>query len=205
MLPQRPFYLIRHGESEANAGGYYSGQMDVALTEKGRQQALAYTPFLTELIPSPDRIVHSHLARARDTAALMNQECALPMAESRDISEQHYGIYQGRIKSELKADHSFKSWQEPPEGETFETFAARVRKGMNDILAQPGLPLISCHGGIFLVLGHTFGFGTTWHTAENAILHYFEPAPTPETSDFPWKVSQIIVENGKLTIKNAAL
>ena len=30
-------YVIRHGESEANAGGYFAGWAQVSLTEKGRR------------------------------------------------------------------------------------------------------------------------------------------------------------------------
>ena len=33
--------LIRHGESEANFENYWTGWLDVSLTEKGRQQAWA--------------------------------------------------------------------------------------------------------------------------------------------------------------------
>ena len=32
-------FLIRHGQSEANLQAYFTGQMDVALTELGKVQA----------------------------------------------------------------------------------------------------------------------------------------------------------------------
>ena len=39
MITAKKFYMIRHGQSEANAAQYFSGNLDVALTDKGRAQA----------------------------------------------------------------------------------------------------------------------------------------------------------------------
>ena len=41
--------LIRHGESEANFENYWTGWLDVSLTEKGRQQAWAAGEQIKEL------------------------------------------------------------------------------------------------------------------------------------------------------------
>ena len=41
MIPAKEFYMIRHGESVANRDRYFSGNLDVALTDLGKQQAEA--------------------------------------------------------------------------------------------------------------------------------------------------------------------
>ncbi len=58
--------LVRHGESEANAGGWYSGHVDVALTPRGLAQAERLVGLLAD---APiDRILSSDLRRAYETA-----------------------------------------------------------------------------------------------------------------------------------------
>jgi broad specificity phosphatase PhoE len=68
------FYLIRHGESEANSQGIYAGQSDSLLTDGGKKeaQALGRTAFLRE---TPFwRLYSSDLSRAHNTALFALQE-----------------------------------------------------------------------------------------------------------------------------------
>ena len=66
-------FLIRHGQSVANLGTYYTGQTDVPLTELGIQQAKAIQPILAQ--HHFDKVYSSDLQRARQTC-----ENALPGA-----------------------------------------------------------------------------------------------------------------------------
>lgn len=59
-------YLIRHGESETNAEGQWTGWYDVSLTEKGFEDAKRARPFLEGI--SFDKIYSSDLKRAYQTA-----------------------------------------------------------------------------------------------------------------------------------------
>ncbi len=66
------FLLIRHAESEANAGGGALDQGDSPLTERGRGQARALAAFLGE---TPLLSIHtSDLVRAYETATLIAQQ-----------------------------------------------------------------------------------------------------------------------------------
>ncbi|HCS1327609.1 TPA: histidine phosphatase family protein, partial [Salmonella enterica] len=62
-------WLVRHGETEANVAGLYSGHAPTPLTENGIGQAktlhtlLRHAPF--------DRVLCSELERARHTARLV--------------------------------------------------------------------------------------------------------------------------------------
>lgn len=67
-------YVVRHGESEANAGGLFAGWADVDLTSKGEQDARDAGELLRHV--SFDRVYSSDIYRAVRTCRL-----ALPEAE----------------------------------------------------------------------------------------------------------------------------
>ena len=64
-------YFIRHGESETNLKGLWTGWDDVSLTEKGREDALKAGKVISGV--SFDKVYSSDLIRAKNTA-----ETALP-------------------------------------------------------------------------------------------------------------------------------
>ncbi len=64
-------YLIRHGESETNLSGHYTGWSQVRLTEKGIEDAKGIRPLLEKV--KFDKIYSSDLIRAKMTA-----ETAIP-------------------------------------------------------------------------------------------------------------------------------
>ena len=43
------FYLIRHGESQANKNGVFIGHTDIDLTEKGHKQAQLTAEYLKDV------------------------------------------------------------------------------------------------------------------------------------------------------------
>jgi broad specificity phosphatase PhoE len=55
MIPQRPFYFLRHDETDWNREGWYQGQFDIQLNATGIAQAQAAAERLAEV--SIDRIV----------------------------------------------------------------------------------------------------------------------------------------------------
>jgi broad specificity phosphatase PhoE len=67
-------YVIRHGQSTTNRDKRWTGWLDVSLTEKGRQDALAARDYLSRV--HFDKVFTSDLQRARNTA-----EIALPGME----------------------------------------------------------------------------------------------------------------------------
>ena len=83
--------LVRHGESEANLHTYYTGQMDVDLTEKGVQQAGNILPILRSF--KFDKVYCSDLKRTVQTCAN-----ALPDAQceyTKLLREYDVGTLQG--------------------------------------------------------------------------------------------------------------
>ena len=61
-------YVIRHGESESNRDGLWTGWLDAPLTDHGRADAKRAGEFLANI--SFDRIVSSDLSRAKETAEI---------------------------------------------------------------------------------------------------------------------------------------
>lgn len=72
-------YLGRHGESEANANNTVAGITDSPLTDKGRADAKALAESVRTL--GITKIIHSGMARAKETAEIVGQELAIQNIE----------------------------------------------------------------------------------------------------------------------------
>lgn len=62
-------YLIRHGQSFVNLEDWDQGYQDAGLTELGERQAAALAEWFPKIVPSPDILYCSTLARTRETVA----------------------------------------------------------------------------------------------------------------------------------------
>lgn len=199
MLPTRSFYLIRHGQSEANAAGITAGgQIDSPLTAKGRTQAQILAPLLDQLDVKPDIVYHSSMVRARDTALILNKELKLDAIEMRDLREHDLGVWEGQPWPDIQP--LLESGQIPPKGESKSTFSQRIQLALTSIL-QNGheLPMVVAHGGLFHAMGFLYEYAMS--EVQNCHLHLFEPYPT--TDIFPWRVWQydVIGEGAKQTLE----
>jgi 2,3-bisphosphoglycerate-dependent phosphoglycerate mutase len=127
--------LVRHGQSEWNALGVWTGQEDVGLTEEGRQQARKAASHLKDI--SLHKAHTSSLSRAKQTLEEIKialQHTELETVESKALDERHYGDYQKKQKWEIKeqiGEENFmnlrRAWDHPvPNGETLKDVHARV-------------------------------------------------------------------------------
>lgn len=116
--------LLRHGESLWNAADRFAGWVDVALTDRGREQARSAGRLIAER-GLPPRIIHcSVLERASETAELANEAGGFDATIVHDprLNERHYGALQGMSRSAALAEFGeerFASWRrsfdaEPP-------------------------------------------------------------------------------------------
>lgn len=95
--------LVRHGQSEWNREGRFTGWMDVPLTEQGRQEARAAGILLRENGFDFRFAYTSKLTRAIETLHLVEDAMGLSwIADFKDwrLNEKHYGILQGWSKKE---------------------------------------------------------------------------------------------------------
>ena len=109
--------LLRHGESEWNATGQFTGWVDVELTETGRAQASYAGALLAEAGLLPDVLHTSLLRRAIHTSELALAACDrswISVSRSWRLNERHYGDLQGKDKAatrERYGDEQFMLWR----------------------------------------------------------------------------------------------
>ena len=85
--------LLRHGESDANHAGIVQGRGDYPLSERGRNQALLTAQRLA--VFRPYRIYSSPLARARQTAEIVNRPHNVEVLVLEDLIEYNLGAFEG--------------------------------------------------------------------------------------------------------------
>ncbi len=99
--------LLRHGESEWNAKNLFTGWVDVALSEKGVEEAKRGGTLLTDAGVLPD-VVHTSLLRRAITTANLALDAAdrhwIPVKRSWRLNERHYGALQGKDKKQTLAE-----------------------------------------------------------------------------------------------------
>ena len=109
--------LLRHGESEWNAKGLFTGWVDVGLSEVGAQEAVNGGKLLAQSQIRPDTVHTSVLTRAIQTAHLALEEAGLlwlPVRRSWRLNERHYGALQGKDKAATRrefGDEQFMLWR----------------------------------------------------------------------------------------------
>lgn len=127
--------LVRHGQSEWNALGLWTGQEDVSLTEQGRAEARAAAVHLKDI--TLHKAHTSTLSRAQQTleeikSALQHTE--LETVHHAALNERHYGDYQAKNKWDIRdtiGEEEFiklrRNWDHPvPNGETLKDVHGRV-------------------------------------------------------------------------------
>src|SRR5690606_24937790 len=99
------FWLIRHGETEWNAGRRLQGWLDIPLSDIGRQQAHRLAAHLRALQgPQFKAVLSSDLSRAAETARIATEHLGLPVLADERLRERNYGVYQGMDWAALTQD-----------------------------------------------------------------------------------------------------
>ncbi|HVM85896.1 MAG TPA: histidine phosphatase family protein [Candidatus Binatia bacterium] len=180
MLPHRPFYFLRHGETDWNREGRMMGRADIPLNATGRAQAERAREATAGL--ALKAIAVSTLSRARETAEIVNRELSLAVTPLDDLREVDVGPFQG-----IGDPTWTRRWRagEPMSGvETFPLFCARIARGLGQALALDHPVLVVAHGGVFRAIETMLGLsGQT--EVPNAVLTRFGP---PSDSDKTWRI-----------------
>lgn len=128
-------FLVRHGKSEWNKLGLWTGWTDVNLDEEGIKEAKAVGEFLKE--EDIHKVYTSELKRTHQTFEGIKESSGkshLSHTPHPALNERHYGIHTGKNKWQIKeevGEEEFKKirrgWDTPiPEGETLKDVHARV-------------------------------------------------------------------------------
>jgi len=151
--------LVRHGQSTYNLENLFTGETDVPLTPRGREEARAAGEKLKGIL-----FVHgftSILQRAIESMTLLLETAGqpqLPVTRDRALNERNYGRLQGLNKAETGkkyGDEQLAIWRrsydiKPPGGESLADTAARVipyyKDSIQPLLAAGQNVLVVAHG-----------------------------------------------------------
>ena len=135
----RRLVMLRHGQTEYNAGNRMQGQLDTDLSDLGRDQAVAAAEVLAKR--QPLLIVSSDLRRALDTAESLGERSGLPVEVDARLRETHLGDWQGmtHIEVDAAAPGARIAWRNDA------TWAPHGGESRVDVAAR-GMPLVSGAG-----------------------------------------------------------
>jgi glucosyl-3-phosphoglycerate phosphatase len=158
--------MLRHGQTEYNAGSRMQGQLDTDLTDLGREQAVAAAEVLAKRQPLV--IMSSDLRRALDTAMSLGERAGIPVLVDPRLRETHLGEWQGRTHFEVDAvaPGARLAWRDnsrwaPPGGESRVDVADRSMPLVSELVAGqaewgldgPDRPVaLVAHGGLIAAL-----------------------------------------------------
>lgn len=147
--------LARHGETPYNAEGRFQGQGDVPLSPRGREQAADLARRAAQR--SWGSLWCSPVARARETADVVEAALGMTAREDARLAETDCGDWQERLFAEVQAEDpdGFAAFTRAdpdfrfPGGESYAEQDARVAAVLADIHATGELPaLVVCHRGV---------------------------------------------------------
>lgn len=167
----REILLVRHGATDANAAGKYSGLTDLPLSDLGREQIELRRQELTDhglsswFDASTDlNLICSPLVRCLQTARLLWPDNK-PIVEPALI-ETNFGSWEGMTYDQLKDDPAYRSWLDaspehrpaPPGGESGEDILLRLELFWSNELdlskqnnSSERLAIVT-HGGVIMYL-----------------------------------------------------
>ncbi len=194
------WWWIRHAPVTTDGGRIY-GQSDIAADVSDPAPFAA----LAQMLPRDAVWLTTNLRRTKETAAAI-RSAGLAYAEPAEepaFAEQHFGEWQGRVRSEVfaqhGADHGFwlaPAEVAPPGGESFVAVMERVMRGIEIWNRRhPGRDIVSvAHGGtIRAAIGHALGISPAralafeaWNCAVTRLDHIADGAKPPA-----WRVVAI--------------
>lgn len=154
--------LIRHGQTDWNLARRFQGQSDIPLNETGRRQAQALKARL--LKRAFEAVYSSDLQRAVEMANILTGGAGTRPEIRLDarLREVHFGDWEGLTYDEIRAKYPDRlaAWEAnifknaPPNGETLESLAIRIRTILNEIRAKHDgqTVLMVAHGGVLQTL-----------------------------------------------------
>ena len=92
--------LVRHGESEANRLGFFAGQIDVPLMEKGIQQAYSTGAYISQNY-KVDKVYASDLKRAHKTGEIISRIINTELIVDKRLREINAGLWQDKKFDDL--------------------------------------------------------------------------------------------------------
>lgn len=182
ILQHKPFYFIRHGETDWNKLNIIMGSVDIPLNELGLRQAHEASRLLEN--ENFDIIISSPRIRAQQTAEIIAKKMNKEILLKESLTERVWGEAEGTPFDPTKS--LFDDAHTPRGAEIFLAFQQRVIETFSSLLLMEKLPLIVSHGGVFKVLAHHFGYQNM--SSANCMPFFFQP---PIDSTQSWGICNL--------------
>ncbi len=193
--------LVRHGQSEWNLLGQWTGLTDVSLTEDGREEARRAAKTLEDI--DLHRAYSSKLERAKhtlDEIVTHLDRHDVERTEHEELNERDYGELTGKNKWQVKEEYGEekfmawrRSWDHPvPGGETLKDVSERVlpfyeQRVLEDLKSGKNV-IVAAHGNSL-----------------RALMKYLEDVADDEAHTVEIMTGEVLVyeidDNGKLVKK----
>jgi len=177
-LTRKPFWFLRHGETDWNARGLSQGNVDIPLNSVGIAQAERAAEALRG--QEIATIVSSPLGRARHTAETVAAALGRPVEIHDPLREVSFGVQEGQPMAEW-----FDDWVAgkvtPEGGESFPELRRRTVAAINHCLARPGPVLVVAHGALWRAFRAEAGLPANVRTP-NALPMWVTPPIPGETA-----------------------
>jgi len=158
---QRLIYIVRHGATDWNRGGYIQGHLDTPLNREGRVQAEAAGVRLAAA--GATAIYSSDLLRVYETAQIIARHTRLRIIQKPGLREMYFGDWQGLSVDQIKVrdPEIYAARRErpfevpPPGGESWLDFYQRSVGALQDILEATDAQriIVATHSGVCTALG----------------------------------------------------
>lgn len=153
----KKIYFTRHGQTVWNVENKICGITDIALTEKGHQQAERLGDIIKNGGYEIDEILCSPLIRAHDTARHISEKTGIPLRVEPRLVEQCFGKFEGTARNGeefLEAKRNFIDSYDG--GETMMKLAQRIYNLLDELKNDEKVYLLVAHNGISRVVKSYF-------------------------------------------------
>lgn len=193
--------LVRHGRSEYNDKGLWTGFTDIALNNEGRQEAHRTSEAIKDI--KFDQAFTSLLIRAQETLEIILKDLgqdSISIEKNFALNERDYGDYTGKNKWQVKEEVGEEVFQKIrrtfdypiPNGESLKVVYERVvpyyQNTILPLLKEGKNVLISAHGNSL-----------------RALVKYLENISDDDIANLEIRTGEAYVyqidENGKITSK----
>lgn len=190
-LAPRPFWYLRHGETDWNAQGLSQGRSDIPLNANGMAQAKRAAGIMAEHWNDHapiTRIISSPLIRAHRTAEIVADALAerdgvrLPLLTDPGLQEVCFGEQEGKPMGSWYDDWIAGTYT-PKGAEVFQELVSRAVAAVDRATEADGAALIVCHGAMFRALRMAMGLPANVRLS-NAVPLWLTPGD-------PWVLTEV--------------
>lgn len=163
-LPRKPFYFIRHGETDINANPNVKRvDYDLPLNLKGRNQARFAREIVTTLPLSA--VCCSPIQRAQETKSLLLDGLSIPQHDISELGECQASVWTNMVK--LEQGEGYHVCEE------VNAFLFQALSGTFQALENHETPLVVSHGGVHWALCYLMQIENhPWKIGNCQVVHF---------------------------------